>query len=130
MNRNDLLEALKHATEGLFVISETDAPFECLFWISSAPFSPGQAKKILGDEAPVTQSLEDFLAPFTQPREWHGESQRQDVLRFEQLKKLLEANLSNLNVYGVGEPHERTFWIVGRFAPQEYVLLRTFKVET
>lgn len=131
MNREDLLRVLKHTTKDLFVMSETDAPFECLFWVSSAPFSPEQAEKVWGNgRQPRVQSLDDFLAPYLEERDWHSDVQRADVARFRKLKTILEANLDNLNVYKVGSEYEQNCWIVGRYSDQEYVLLRTFVVET
>ncbi len=130
MNRNDLLLALRRATADLYLMSETDAPFEGFFWVSSQDFSPAHAQSLWGKSAPTSQSLDTFFAPLIQTKDWHTPEDQEQVRRFAHLKRLLEKNLNDIAVYLLPQGEEKICWIVGTYAPREYLLLRTFRVDT
>ena len=81
-------------------------------------------------EAPVkVVSVDDFFAIATQEEDWHDEEERETVQRFQNLVSVLKQNLSQLQVYRVGNTNIDAY-IVGVTDGGEWAGLSTKLVET
>jgi hypothetical protein len=83
---------LKQASQGLFFLSETDAPFEIINWQTQGKLTP--AKLLQRTNHPPDAPLEilavdDFFAIATQEEDWHDEEERETVKRFQNLVSVL-----------------------------------------
>jgi hypothetical protein len=112
-----LLAELEKATQGLRFISETDAPFQIIFWPEAAK-QPLTVERLLAltkhpqDKVVEIIDLDEFFEVATRDQDWHRESEQADVKRYRALAKLLKDRLSNLQVYRVGQI-EIDVYIVG-----------------
>jgi Nuclease A inhibitor-like protein len=113
MTSDNLLETLKQASAGLRYTSESDFPFEVFSW----PLDTLTPKKL--------------LAQTGQPKDkdWYGPEEKATVARYQQLVKLLQSALSDIQVYRVGET-ELTVYIVGKTPEGSLAGLSTKVVET
>jgi len=81
-------------------------------------------------EAPVkVVSVDDFFARATQEEDWHDEEEREMVQRFQNLVSILKQNLSQLQVYRVGNINIDAY-IVGVTPRGDWMGLSTKLVET
>jgi hypothetical protein len=112
-----LKDGLKTACEGLYYISETDAPFTVVDRIAEE------------GEPSETRSFEAFFAPLIAIRPGHQEQQIERAKKFLELKSLLEGSLHDLVVYKFGEVRRRIY-VIGRDKDGELLGLRTESVET
>lgn len=97
---------LKEASQGLLFLSESEAPFEVVYWKGDGQLTPAQLLQLTGHppNAPVqVVSVDEFFAFATQEEDWHDEDERETVQRFQQLVNVLKENLSQLQVYRVGD---------------------------
>lgn len=124
---------LKQASEGLLFLSESDAPFEVVHWkADDQPLTPAKLLKLTGHSpnAPVqVVSIDEFFAIATQQEDWHDEEERETVQRFQGLVSVLKQNLSQLQVYRVGD-RSIDAYIVGLTPAGDWVGLSTQVVET
>ena len=98
---------LEAAAQNLLFISETDAPLTPFFWPSAektlTPELLAQLAKLPADVALSTQTLAEFFEPATTEEDWMNDDERAEARRFQELAKVLEANLSDTVVYRAGE---------------------------
>ncbi|MBF8962443.1 nuclease A inhibitor family protein [Pontibacter sp. FD36] len=134
MDLKQIETELKEATDGLLMISETDAPFE--FY---------QAEEFQGetlDEETVLKlaampadypfeemELGYFLRNMTHARPDAGDEGMQQAKRFQNLEKKLHELLQDVKVYRVGET-QKLVLILGRTPGGEIAGLKTMVVET
>lgn len=122
------------AIADLWWMSETDAPF--LF----APlpdafvdgFSISELLRITEHEldSPYEEAnLEDFFRPALKTQDWHGEDEKEDIRRFQALKDLVQATLTDVHVVRVGAVNI-DIYIVGKTEHEQWVSLSTQAVET
>ena len=129
-----VLARLEEATKGLTFQSEADEPIEP-FLIEAGPpepITPAFILKVMKHSpgTPVkTLTLEQFFEPATQEQDWHNETERQTVRRFQELVKVLEANLTDINVFKVGRT-ESDVYVLGRTRSGELAGVKTKVVET
>lgn len=122
MKAHPVLAVLKTAAEGLIFTSETDAELEPFVWgVRHAP-TPKRLAKLSqrGDDPPI-EKLE--LAAFFRA------VPKSEKAKFAALAKVLEANLTDIEVYKVGEVNLVVF-IVGKTKDGKWAGLRTEVVET
>lgn len=112
-----LKDRLKTACDGLYYISETDAPFTVIDNIEEA------------GEPTETRPFEAFFSPMIAIHRGYQEQQIERAKKFLELKELLEGSLSDLAVYKFGETR-LAIYIVGRDKDGELLGLRTEAVET
>jgi len=74
-------------------------------------------------------SVDDFFAHATQEEDWHDEEEREMVQRFQNLVSILKQNLSQLQVYRVGNINIDAY-IVGVTPRGDWMGLSTKLVET
>jgi Nuclease A inhibitor-like protein len=131
MTSDNLLETLKQASAGLQYTSESDYPFEVFSW----PLDTLTPKKLLaqtGHPKDITIQLGDFdkfFAQVTQEKDWYGPGEKATVAQYQELVKLLQSSLSDIQVYRVGET-ELTVYIVGKTPEGSLSGISTKVVET
>jgi glucose dehydrogenase len=74
-------------------------------------------------------TVDDFFALAIQEEDWHDEEERETVQRFRQLVSILKQNLSQLQVYRVGD-RSIDAYIVGVTPDGDWAGLATKLVET
>ncbi|MCC3600091.1 MULTISPECIES: nuclease A inhibitor family protein [unclassified Microcoleus] len=123
---------LKQASEGLLFLSESDAPFEVVNWSAQGQLTPAKLLQLTEhspDESIESVSIDDFFAMATQAEDWHNEEERETVQRFQNLVSVLKQNLSQLQVYRVGNISIDAY-IVGVTPGGDWAGLSTQVVET
>jgi Nuclease A inhibitor-like protein len=123
MHGNPVLESLTKASEGLLFPSETEAELEPFLWEAAA--APTRERLCTQAGAAASAAVEkgtlaDLLR--TVPSA--------DRPKFQALQVTLEAQLSDIQVYKVGDEPEKTVWIVGKTADGRWAGLKTTVVET
>lgn len=123
---------LTQASEGLLFPSESDAPFEAIHWKAEGQLTPAQLLQLTDHppNAPVqVVDFDKFFAIATQEEDWHEEEEREAVQRFRQLVNVLKENLSQLQVYRVGD-RDIDAYIIGVTPGGDWAGLVTKVVET
>lgn len=123
---------LKQASEGLLILSESDAPFEVVRWPAQGQLTPAKLLQLTEHpaDAPVeVVNVDEFFAIATQAEDWHDEEEREIVQRFQNLVSVLKQNLSNIQVYRVGSINIDAY-IVGVTPNGDWMGLSTQLVET
>ncbi|MEG4286294.1 nuclease A inhibitor family protein [Microcoleus sp. A006_D1] len=123
---------LKQASEGLFFLSETDAPFEVIHWQAQGELTPAKLLQLTEHppDAPVeVVSVDEFFEVSTVDEDWHDQDERETAQRFQNLVSILKQNLSQLQVYRVGSV-EIDAYIVGVTDSGDWAGLATKLVET
>ncbi len=123
---------LKQASKGLFFLSETDAPFEVIHWSAQGELTPAKLLQLTNHppDAPLKMlAVDDFFAIATQEEDWHDEEEGETVKRFQNLVSVLKQNLSQLQVFRVGNTNINAY-IVGVTPGGELAGLSTKLVET
>jgi hypothetical protein len=135
MSQNDassIVNLFQQAVKGLLVISESDYPIEVALW-QGQPLTIDRLLQSLNqpDAAPVaTVELEAFLGHRSQVQEWHGNAERSTVQQFQALVKLIQDQLTEVQVYRVGEIAVDVY-IVGRVKnADDWIVLSTRVIET
>jgi hypothetical protein len=81
-------------------------------------------------DAPIkVVSVDDFFAIATQEEDWHDQDERETVQQFQDLVSVLKQNLSQLQVFRVGNINIDAY-IVGTTPSGEWAGLSTKLVET
>ncbi|MBC1218672.1 nuclease A inhibitor family protein [Nostoc sp. UCD121] len=127
----EIVEKLKEASTGLLMMSESDYPFEVVQWEGAAPATPEKILQLTGSQNLPVEVVElDYLfrnCAFEQ--EWHNDSQKQDVKRFQTLIQTLKDNLSDIKVYRVGQINIDAY-IIGQTKDGDLAGVVTKLVET
>ncbi len=130
----EIIDRLTSATTDLSWMSETDAGFEVVAWGTDSPPNL-TAKKLLkwmgspSDSAIVIIDLDTFFQPVVTPQDWHEAAEKANIQRYEDLSTILQANLTDLQVYRLGTT-EITICIVGKSPDSQWIALKTQAVET
>jgi hypothetical protein len=131
MTDEQLLNELREATRGLTHMSESDYPFEVFDWGRAEP-TPEFLRGLDGQPsgAPVeTRTAEQFFrTPASEP-DWKGAEELAVARRFQALRRLLEAHLSDLKVFRVGTINMPVY-VAGRSASGSWLGVSTRAVET
>lgn len=111
---NNITNILKQATNGLLMTSESEYPFKVVTWkspvlnvttlLKNAGHPQGTLVKIVG--------VDDFFKSSVSEEDWHENKEKATVKKFQNLVKILKANLTNLKVYKIGSK-EIQVYIVG-----------------
>jgi hypothetical protein len=132
--KTDLLKQVKRAINGLTYMSESDYPLEPFHMEGDGKDSITE-RDILkathhAPKTPVeTFDFNNFFLNATQEQDWHGAEEKQSVKRYQQLVKLLKENLSDIQVFKVGET-EKDVYVVGKSKSGDFVGVSTKVVET
>ena len=106
--------ALQQASQGLLM----PHPFAPFVWSGQAHALLTHAKLLELSGQPsdlrvTTTDLDDLLRNVAEPLDWHDAEQQRLVPRFQALKAVLHARLSDLTVYRVGAVQVQVY-IIGR----------------
>lgn len=129
---NTITTQLSSAAQGLLFLSESDAPFEVVHWSAQGELTPTKLLQLTEHppDAPVElRTVDEFFEVATAEEDWHDEDERETVQRFQNLVSILKQNLSQLQVYRVGD-RSIDAYIVGVTPSGEWAGLATKLVET
>jgi hypothetical protein len=132
--KTDLLGQIKEATKGLTYMSENDFPLEA-FRLELKDKNTITEKDILKATKHVPKTpvelydFDNFFLMPTQEQDWHSAEEKKSVKRYQKLDKLLRDNLSDLQVFKIGEV-ERDVYVVGKSKSGEFLGVSTKVVET
>ncbi len=117
------VEALRDASKGLQMPSESDAPFEAFAWDDGGDLTRDRLLTLARQPegtAVEESSLGDLFA--TVPSEDRG--------KFQKLRQAIEGQLTGAKVYKIGDEAERAVYIVGKAKDGHWAGLKTTVVET
>jgi|SRR6476469_90995 len=128
-----IIDQLKLACDGLLCMSESDYPFEVFLWESlKAPLTKEKILQQTGhpQNTPIeVVKIDFFFRAATTEQDWYGEEELATLKKYQDLVKILKQNLSNLEVYRIGEI-EIDVYIVGQDSTGDLVGISTKVVET
>ncbi|NEO98254.1 MAG: hypothetical protein F6K58_06090 [Symploca sp. SIO2E9] len=127
----ELINQLKQVSEGLLWMSESEYPFEVLWWEQSV-ITPQQLLQLTNHapDLPVKViGLDQFFNRAVAPADWHNQEERETVERYQVLVDTLKIYLSDIQVYCVGVV-EVDIYIVGSSKSGNLVGLSTKSVES
>jgi len=129
----NILETLKQASDGLLMISESEYGFEPFVWqgqsLEHLDENIYEITGIASDQPIEAIALSHLFRNVAQEQEWHDQTQKAEVSRFQALVTVLEANLSDLRVYRLGTI-EIDVYIVGKDESGLLAGLHTKLIET
>jgi hypothetical protein len=128
----EILVELKRLTEGLLFMSESDYPFEIVYWKGLTEVTPQFLLGLSGqaEDAPVeTLSPDEFFGVAMSEESWRAERARAEAQRYRALLELLKESLDELKVYKIGSIRMAVY-IVGRTGTGNWLGLSTVVVET
>ncbi len=105
MNDKELINQLQQASFGLLWQSESDYPFETVYWENVTDINAKLLQVI--DCTPKTKietrELDSFFKRATEEQEWYDDEEMKECKRYRELVKLLKTHLTDIKVYRVGE---------------------------
>ncbi len=128
------IDILKQATDGLLMMSESEYPFEVIFW-SGQGKEPLTTQKILQlTNHPLSSPIEEveleyFFRNCAFDKEWHNEIQKAEVKKFKILLQTLKDNLNEIKVYRVGAINIDVY-IIGKFSSEDLAGISTKVIES
>jgi hypothetical protein len=127
-----ILTSLQSASSGLLVMSESDYPFEIVYWPELEADVTYKMLQESGKDVstPIeTITVEYLLRNMTKAEAGAGIQQQQTASRFVELQQLLNSSLENVKVYRVGTVQVDVF-IIGKLDDGTYGGLKTKLIET
>jgi histidine triad (HIT) family protein len=118
-----VLDALRQASKGLRMPSESDAPFTPFAWEGGGDLNPERLVQ-LAHEPKGASVEEDTLDNLLQT------VPSADRPKFGKLRQALQEQLAGVKVYKVGDEAERSVYIVGKTKDGKLAGLKTSVVET
>ncbi|AVZ31723.1 nuclease A inhibitor family protein [Nodularia spumigena] len=125
----EILEQLKQASEGLLFMSESEYPCDICLWSDATPEQVVHLTNHPQDTPVEVEGVDDFFSVATTAQDWHSEEEKETVHKFQTLVQILKANLSNLQVYRLGEV-EVDVYVVGQTPTGDLAGIATKIVET
>ena len=126
------IKELTIAVKDLLWISESEYPFQVVYWHDLEHFSQEtllQQNNYNPDTKVTIKELQSFFSSATKEQDWHNKEEHAEVQRYQLLVSLLENNLQNIQVYRVGEV-EIDVYILGKTEHKAIAGLLTKIVET
>ena len=131
MNKQELIDQLHTASEGLLWLSESDYPFETVYWENVDDINTKLLR--MADCTPETKievrELDRFFNRVTEEQDWCEEKEIAECKRYQELVKLLKTHLKDIKVYRVGS-REISCYILGKTESNAIAGLSTISVET
>ena len=132
VNKDELAKQIEKVAEGLYYISETDAEI--------FPFIGNKAQAVTveeilketesaADTAVEERDFNEFFARLTEMQDWFGEEETAVADKFAELKKLLEENLKDIQVFKIGKI-QLNIYVVGLDSESNLIGIKTKAVET
>ncbi|MDB5319060.1 MAG: Nuclease inhibitor-like protein [Phycisphaerales bacterium] len=119
----DELQEIRKVSDGLEYPSESDAPFDLFRWPKGRGWGREQVVAHGGANRKVEEvTIDAFFAELVES---------DDGARYKQLRRALESQLKELNIFrvGVGEP-KVDIYLVGRTRAGDWAGLHTTSIET
>lgn len=134
MTKDNIKKELMQASEGLQMLSETDAIFEFYFHEKpeDEPFNEETVVEWDGKPAGTkvqVLSLDEFFRNMTKPHADAGQEQQQNAEKFKQLQAKLQELLQDVKAYKVSDV-AMPVYLIGRTEQGDYAGLKTLVVET
>lgn len=128
-----ITQILSLSSEGLFMPSESDYPFEPFFCEEqeTKEITPQKVFKLFGNppDSPIEEiSLEYLFRNVALAKEWHDEFQKKNVPRFQSLVNCINTNIHNVKVFRVGTSNIDVY-IIGN-VKNGFAGLKTKLIET
>ena len=126
-----IIDRLKQATADLLWASESDYPFEVMTWERGVEMTPTDLFKelVAPNMAIKIISLADFFAPVLTTEDWYGAEEFATVDRYANLVQTIESNLTEVQVFRLGEI-EISVYIIGKTPDGDLIGLKTQAIET
>jgi Nuclease A inhibitor-like protein len=126
-----IIDRLKQATADILWASESDYPFEVMTWGRGVEMTPTALFKELAapNMAIETITLADFFAPVLTTEDWYGAEELATVDRYANLVQTIESNLTEVQVFRLGEI-EISVYIIGKTPDGDLIGLKTQSIET
>lgn len=126
-----ILDRLSQATTDLLWSSESDYPFEIVTWEHEIDLTAAGLFSDSTDNHALIESISliDLFAPVIAVEDWYEVEELAQVERYKALLQIIEANLSDVQVFRVGEI-EIAIYIVGKTPSGDTVGLKTVSIET
>lgn len=129
---SEFIRELEIAVEDLLWISESEYPFQVVYWHDLDELSQENLLQQYGynpDTRVAIKDLASFFNPATTKQEWHNQEEAAEVKRYQFLWGLLTNNLHNIQVYRLGAV-EIDVYILGKTKHQAIAGLFTKIIET
>ena len=130
MKDSELIERLKQESQGLLWHSESDYPFETIYWENVDDINT----KLLqvtdcSDKKIEVRELDSFFKRVTKEEDWYEQEEMAECKRYQALVKLLQTYLTDIKVYRVGSC-EVNVYILGKTEKNAIAGLSTISIET
>jgi len=129
---DEIVEELSKATEGLLFLSESEYPFETIYWKELPEVSPAFLRNLARlqvDASVETISLDDFFHVAASDASWLSDESRQAAVKYRNLIALLKGNLDDVKVYKLGSVNMPVY-VVGQSKTGNWLGISTRVVET
>lgn len=132
VKENQLATEIEKIATGLYYISETDAE---IFPFSGTKAEIVSVEEILkqtanaADTAVEERDFNEFFGRLTKTQDWFGEEETANAHKFAELKKLLEENLKDIQVFKIGKIN-LDIYVVGLDSASNLIGIKTKAVET
>jgi hypothetical protein len=127
----EIIDRLKQATTDLLWSSESDYPFEVVSWELGIELTPTDLFSNIYDTDLAIESipLTDLFEPVLTIEDWYEDAELALVDRYTNLLDSINTNLSEVQVFRVGEV-EIDIYIIGKTPTGDIIGLKTRSVET
>ena len=127
-----LLAELSQACDALMWLSESDYPWQVVSWRNEDKIDCQtllQHYEYHPETKVSTKTLDSFFQNATTEQEWHDETEKAEVKRYQNLYSWLKNNLRDIQVFLVGEI-EIDVYLLGRANQDKVVGLSTKMIQT
>jgi len=128
----EIKEKLQQSSSSLLMCSESDYPFEIVLWEDENLITPDIILQRGGYPQSTiveTTSLNDFFGNCAFPQDWHNQTQKEQVHKFQNLINVLNRYLQDIQVFRIGEISIDVF-ILGKTDNNNIAGLKTTVIET
>ncbi len=127
----EVIDRLKQATTDLLWSSESDYPFEIVTWELGVELTPSDLFSNIYDTDLAIESipLTDLFEPVLTIEDWYEQAELEPIDRYTNLLDSINNNLSEVQVFRVGEV-EIDIYIIGKTSTGDIVGLKTHSIET
>ena len=124
----NITNILKQATDGLLMTSESEYPFEVFTWESGQLNETTVLEKTGLKGTVKLVEIDDFFRNSVTAEDWHEDEEKEAVIKFQNLVNVLKTNLTDLQVYKIGN-REIDVYIIGN-TPDGIAGVSTKVIET
>ena len=128
----DFVARFKDLVDGLYVMSETDAPLKPFLWKNIPIIDDSivlKKAKATNETALEKWTIEEFFSNKITTKDWQSDEEKADVLKFQNVYNALQTALSEPVVYRIGDARKEVY-ILGKLADGNVGGLKTYVVET